>query len=191
MELSLSINGNNQQHKVANRFVELKSLQKDKKHQLRKMILEEYNHLLPEELWDVILELLFEKEECVGYFAFKRKDSFFNSDHYLFEGTEKGWSLAVNKMRSIVNPADAMDDIPTDTYCSGLCDIHSLETGLYVACPDEHGKKCDCRWVHRVFETTEDYLKYIDLNYWKKQNSNPLHIFTLSEDSRLLSLNFF
>ena len=136
-----SDNNNNEQWRVSQQFLKLHLQQKEKKMEVRKMLL---SHILPEELWDIILDLVFNADSIVAYFEFKRKDQFYMDDHYLFRGSEKGWQLALSKMRSNVNPLDLQDDTPTDTYCSGVCDLIRLMDGAYFACPDEKGDKCDC-----------------------------------------------
>jgi len=145
--------GNNQQHIAPARFAELRKLHKNQKNELKLILLRDYCHLLPEELWDIILEMVFSADQR-AYFTFIRKDDVYNNDHYTFEGTEKEWSMALTYMRSVVNPEDHQDDIPSDTYCSGLCEM------LYFACPDEDGNQCACRWKHRVFLTKDYFTRY-------------------------------
>ena len=178
---------NNEQYKVPARFEELRMREKKKKDDLRIFLLKECCYLLPEELWDIILDMMIVKSSSsvVGYFAFKRRDRFYNDDHYLFKGTEQDWLLAINKMRSIVSPTDLADDIPTDTYCSSICEILALEQGTPFPCPDEFGNKCECRWTHRVFETVEDYDRYFTMN---KENIF-LKTYNISEDGVLQSLS--
>jgi len=150
--MALHIVGNNEQHKVPMRFAELRQLQKQNKEKLRYMLMHDALHILPEELWDMILALLFtsDDDDMVAYFAFKRKDTLYNDDHYMFEGVEKDWTLAIAQMRSVVNPDDLQDDIPIDTYCNGAL----------VACPDEFGNRCECRWTHHVFNRHYAFTKY-------------------------------
>ena len=159
-----SDNNNNEQWKVSQQFLKLRLQQKEKKMEVRKMLL---SHILPEELWDIILDLVFNADSIVAYFEFKRKDQFYMDDHYLFRGSEKGWCLALEKMRSNVNLLDLQDDIPTDTYCSGVCDLIRLMDGAYFACPDEEGDKCDCHWTHHVFTSEDDFNAYY---YAKKRH---------------------
>jgi len=151
---------NNEQHIVSRRFHELRLVQKQKKDTLRLFLLNELAHLLPEELWDIILLMVFTDEDQIAYFGFKRKDTIYNDDHYIFEGTEKDWPLAIEQMRSVVNPYDEQDDIPTDTYCSGSCEYMSVRDGLPVSCPDEFGNRCECRWAHQVFNTHYTFTNY-------------------------------
>ena len=160
-------NINNSQWVVPTRFNELQNIQTVKKMELRKMFLSECSHLLPEELWDMILDVVFDKDSLVAYFEFKRKDKFYMDDHYLFQGNEKGWNLALAKIRANVNPFDIQDDIPTDTYCSGLCELYGLMEEVYFACPDEKGNKCDCHWTHHVFNSEDDFNAYY---YAKKRH---------------------
>ena len=150
----------NQQHIVPMRFAELRELQKNKKNELKVFLLEEYSHLLPEELWDIILTMVFTEDgqDRRAYFTFTRKDEIYVDDHYIFSGTEKDWLLAIKHMRSLVNPNDDQDDIPTDTYCSGLCIL------LNNSCPDEHGNQCACRWKHHVFKKQAHYIRYSE--FW-------------------------
>lgn len=162
-----SDNGDNEQWLMPRRFKELKLIQREKKIELRELLLKECYHILPEELWDLILNIAFDKDNIVAYFEFKRKDNFYNDDHYLFCGNEKDWELAVDKMRSNVNPFDLQDDIPTDTYCSGKCELIRQIDGVYSACPDENGNKCDCHWVHNVFNSEADFNAYY---YSKKRH---------------------
>lgn len=153
---ALLFEGNNEQHIVPARFAELRKLQKNKKNELRVILIQEYCHLLPEELWDIILTMVFseESEDRRAYFTFIRKDEIYNNDHYTFEGTAIECSMALAHMRLFVNPEDHQDDTPTDTYCSGLCEM------LQMACPDEYGNQCACRWKHRVFKTREHFTDY-------------------------------
>ena len=183
----MNFEGNNEQHKVPSRFAELRAIQTQKKNELRSILLNEYCHLLPEELWEIILTIVFsdQTQDQIAYFVFKRKDNLYNDDHYIFEGTEKAWSFALAKMRSIVNPNDQQDDIPTDTYCSGMCEYlsHKNETTT-LACPDELGNKCECRWTHRVFASHAESLRY-RCNWIKI----PL-IRQMGKNSILLTLNY-
>jgi hypothetical protein len=155
--MSLNFEGKNQQHKIPTRFAELQQIQKQKKSELREILLTEYAHLLPEELWDMILIMIFSKDQIVAYFAFKRKDSFYNNDHYMFEGTEKDWLLGIERMRIHVNHYDVRDDVPIDTYCGGIC--RNLASGVQ-SCPDEFGNKCTCRWEHKVFNNPDEFIHY-------------------------------
>jgi hypothetical protein len=163
----MTSNDNNEQYIVPRRFAELRLIQKQKEDELRSLLHDEFDHLLPIELWDIILSMVFTKEQLIAYFGFKRKDSFYKDDHYLFEGTEKDWSLAIEQMRSVVSPHDAQDDIPTDTYCSGFCE--QLTEGLLVSCPDEFGNQCDCRWNHYMFNIHE-FTKYRNNYYLLSRN---------------------
>jgi hypothetical protein len=156
----MNINGYNEQWKVTAQFKELNKLQTHNKNELRDMLLKSCCHLLPEELWDIILELLFNADSIVAYFEFKRNDKFYMDDHYMFSGSEKGWRLALAKMSSNVNPFDLYDDIPTDTYCSGVCELIRQTDGAYFECPDEKGNKCECHWTHRVFSSENDFNAY-------------------------------
>ena len=139
------------------RFAELRLMQKQEKNKLRIILLDEFCHLLPEELWDIILSMAFLENHIVAYFAFKRKDTIYNDDHYMFKGTEKEWPLAIEHMRSVVSPYDEYDDIPTDTYCCGLCENPDNP----ISCLDEYGNKCGCRWYHRVFVSDAASIRYI------------------------------
>ena len=71
--MNINFEGKNEQHKVPARFAELRQIQKQKKSELRDILLTEYAHLLPEELWDIIISLTFTEDQIVGYFEFKRK----------------------------------------------------------------------------------------------------------------------
>ena len=154
--MNINFEGKNEQHKVPARFAELRQIQKQKKSELRDILLTEYAHLLPEELWDIIISLTFTEDQIVGYFEFKRKEQyrFYNNDHYMFEGTEKEWLIAIKRMRIFVNPSDLQDDIPIDTCCKRICQ------NLLQSCPDEYGNKCSCRWDHKVFNNPDDFIHY-------------------------------
>jgi len=155
---------NNEQGKVSQQFLKLRLQQNEKKMEVRKMLL---SHILPEEVWDIILDLVFNADSIVAYFEFRRKDQFYMDDHYLFRGNEKEWHLVLAKMRSNVNQFDLNDDIPTDTYCSGICTLIRLMDGVYFACPDEANNKCDCHWTHRDFNNEADFSAY----YYAKPRS--------------------
>lgn len=170
-----SFQGNNDQYKVSERFAQLKVIQKQKKDEVRNVLV---GHILPAEIWEIILSMAFAEKDVVGYFAFKRKDSFYNDDHYIFEGTEEDLSLAIIKMRSVVNLFDIQDDTPTDTYCSGFCEM------LEASCPDEQGNRCECRWRHRVFDSVDDYEKYFNFYHIKIRVRN----YVLSENGLLRCL---
>jgi hypothetical protein len=152
----------NEQDIVPTRFAALRYMQKQEKDKLRIILLADFCHLLPEELWDIILSMAFLENQIVAYFAFKRKDTIYNDDHYMFKGTEKEWPLAIEHMQSVVSPYDEYDDIPTDTYCCGLCDNPDN-------CLDERGNKCGCRWSHRVFVSDAASIRYITA--WTQKTS--------------------
>ena len=158
---------NNEQWIIPAKFKELNKIQTQKKNELRDTLLKDCLHLLPEELWDIILNLLFNAESIVAYFEFKRKDKLYMDDHYLFRGTEKEWPIALNRIRSNVNPFDLQDDIPTDTYCSGFCELSLHMNEEYIECPDAKGHKCDCHWSHRAFNSEADFNAYY---YAKKRH---------------------
>ena len=150
------LNGNNQRHKVPEQFMQLRQKQVENKAAVRLLFLNDLQHLLPEELWLMILSFMFTPAERIAYFTFKRHDQFYHNDWYVFAGTEEEWFKALVQMRSTVNPFDLQDDIPTDTYCSGICQTTpALEAGQFQPCPDEQGHRCECHWSHSVFETEE------------------------------------
>jgi hypothetical protein len=172
----------NQQHIVPMQFAELRELQKIKKNELRVVLLKEYCHFLPEELWDIILSMVFSEDDDKAYFTFTRKDEIYVDDHYIFAGTEKDWLLAIKHMRSTVNPNDAQDDIPTDTYCSGLCIL------LNKSCPDEHGNQCACRWKHHVFKKQAHYIRYSE--FWNMPGRS-FKSFAVGKTGLLKSLSYY
>jgi hypothetical protein len=141
------LDGNNERHKVPEQFMQLRQKQVENKAAVRLLFLNECGHLLPEDMWIMILSYMFTPEERIAYFTFKRYDQFYYNDWYVFAGTEEEWFKALVQMRSTVNPYDLQDDIPMDTYCSGIC--HTV----MGACPDAQGHRCQCNWAHTVFET--------------------------------------
>jgi hypothetical protein len=177
---ALLFEGNNQQHSVPARFAELRELQKKNKKELRVILIQEYYHLLPEELWDIILQMVY-CDDPRAYFTFIRKDDIYNNDHYCFEGTAIECSMALAHMRSFVNPFDTQDDIPTDTYCSGLCEM------LQMPCPDEHGNQCACRWNHRVFKTQDHFTRYSAI--WDMPG-NSFNSYSFGKTGKLKALSY-
>ena len=151
------LNGNNQRHKVPEQFMQLRQKQVDNKAAVRLLFLNDCRHLLPEDMWLMILSFMFTPEERVAYCTFKRRDQFYYNDWYVFAGTEEEWFKALVQMRSTVNPFDLQDDIPFDTYCNGICQTTpALEAVQLQPCPDEQGHRCECHWSHTVFETEQE-----------------------------------
>ena len=147
----------NQQSIVPNHFASILKKQQEEKKELIKFLVNECSHLLYEDMWNYICNIMYPNdEETIAYFAFKRINIFYKDTYYLFSGTEKILYKTMELLRTYVDPDEPLDSTPIDTFCSGTCVINS------DTCPDKNGNYCCCMWNHITFNSQEEFNKYDD-----------------------------
>lgn len=136
-------------------FTQKHNQQQKQKSIVRKLLVNDYAYLLPEELWDLILTHLFRKEECVVHIVFEKLYFFHKDYYYIFSGTEKQLSASMSFLKNEINNDTEYVDTPIDTYCNSKCYT------IGKACPDENGGKCGCSWIHIIFPTKNTLNHYL------------------------------
>jgi len=138
---------------VVSMFNQVEQQQQKQKSVVRSMLLKEYAHFLPEELWGIIVNYMFQKEKCVVHIIFEKLYFFQQDYYYLFSGTKK---QLTNSMNFLKNDISHNVDLPIDTYCNFRCLITKQQ------CPDENGTKCGCTWIHSIFPTETTFKHRVD-----------------------------
>ena len=138
---------------IVSMFGQVERQQQKQKSIVRLMFLNEYDYLLPEELWDIILVYMFQKDEYIVHIVFEKLYFYHQDYYYFFSGTKKQMADSMNVLK---NDITHNVDLPIDTYCNCRC----LHTGQQ--CPDENGTKCGCTWIHTLFPTEKTLKNYIN-----------------------------
>jgi hypothetical protein len=149
--------------RVPQLFAALRVNQLQQQHAFKTEFLQDLLHLLPEEVWNFIIEqFVFPVQGATAYFCFERPGILWQDTYYLFTGTEKllesKMALLKAEVAETVKHSLAIEDELLDTPMCTWCNFTDCE---YCHRITTDGVKCCSHWTLIPFETAEEFNLYV------------------------------